>query len=156
MTAAGSARAQVAAGLVLLLFGLGVAWQAAAQLQLGEPLRPGPGFYPLGLGIVLVLLAAWRVVEARVARVDSGPVGPTVPIAPILATLGLVLTFALLLEPLGFIPTSLLVVGLLVRVAGLSWRSSAIVAITSSILSYILFDLLLGLQLPTGILEPLL
>ena len=70
-----SGRAQQVAGLVLLVFGLAVCW-LAARLSLGEVSRPGPGFFPIVLGAMLALLAAWAIVEARAPGGEATPRRP--------------------------------------------------------------------------------
>jgi hypothetical protein len=44
---------------------------------------------------------------------------------------------------------------LLLRLAGRGWRMSALLAVASTLLSYVLFESLLGTPLPQGILEAL-
>lgn len=150
-------RAQQVAALALLLFGLAVCWQAA-QLSVGEVSRPGPGFFPIVLGASLVPLAAWALLEAR--AVGGGAASSTPAISAkfgqIALVAGLILGFAVLLEPLGYLPSMLILMLLLLRLAGRGWRLSALIAVASALLSYVLFDGLLGTPLPNGILEALL
>ena len=68
---------------------------------------------------------------------------------------GLILAFAFILEPLGYLPSMLALMLLLLRLAGRVWRMSALLAVASTLLSYVLFESLLGTPLPQGILEAL-
>jgi putative tricarboxylic transport membrane protein len=149
-------RAQQVAGLVLLVFGLAVCW-LAARLSLGEVSRPGPGFFPIVLGAMLALLAAWAIVEARAPGGEATPPASADPgrFAQVGLVSGLILAFAFILEPLGYLPSMLALMLLLLRLAGRGWRMSALLAVASTLFSYVLFESLLGTPLPQGILEAL-
>jgi putative tricarboxylic transport membrane protein len=149
-------RAQQVAGLVLLLFGLAVCWQAA-QLSIGELSRPGPGFFPIVLAAILVPLAAWAMFEARLLGSETAPAAPAGParFGQVALVAGLILAFAFLLEPLGYVVSMLILMLLLSRLAGRGWRFSVLLAAVATLLSYVLFDSLLGSPLPEGVLEGL-
>ena len=50
-------RADFAAGVLFILFGLGFGL-SALDLEMGTPLRMGPGFFPMTLAVILSLWAA--------------------------------------------------------------------------------------------------
>jgi putative tricarboxylic transport membrane protein len=148
--------ARTASGVVLLVFGLGVCWQAAL-LALGEPDRPGPGFYPLVLGAVLMLVAVWVVMEARSSPGEAEPpMTRSDNVAAVAVVPGLLVAFALVLEPLGYVISMFLMMGLLLRLAGRGWPAAAGMALASTLLSFFLFDMWLGVPLPKGVLQQLL
>jgi len=139
--------------LVSGLFWLAVAIFAAAQglsLKLGSLQRPGPGFFPFWGGVVLGLLAIVLVIRAlresgaaeRVRiRLESSR-----PVVVVAAVLG----YLLMLETLGFVAVTLLLLLLLFRLEGRAWAFSAASAVVGALASYTLFQLWLRTQLPTG------
>ena len=91
-------------GLCVSLFG-GVIAMIALGYPLGSALRPGPGYFPLGIGGILVALGLCVMVESW--RTRPGAQEP-VDIAwrGMLATCAAILIFALLLERLGYVPAT--------------------------------------------------
>lgn len=59
-------------GLMFIVAGLGFAWGAAANYSFGSSARPGPGYFPFGLGILLALLGAFILFEALTIETDDG------------------------------------------------------------------------------------
>ena len=66
------------AGLLLILIGLAFA-VGATDYSFGTAVRPGPGYFPFGLGIILALLGIVVLLSAftsqRTDRTDGDPVG---------------------------------------------------------------------------------
>jgi putative tricarboxylic transport membrane protein len=127
--------------------GVLLAWQAAL-LDLGNFDLPGPGFFPLVLGAAMVTFAIaigvdrWRSAEGEAVEFGHRDV---------LVTVAALLAVPLLFEPLGALPTlGLFGVATLVLVA----RVNLLLAIVASALGmaacWYFFQVLLGLQLPTG------
>jgi len=62
-------------GLMFVATGLGFAW-GAQYYSFGTSARPGPGYFPFGLGILLALLGALVLFEALTIETDDGePIG---------------------------------------------------------------------------------
>lgn len=71
---------------------------------------------------------------------------------PILVTVGLVAAYAVLLKPLGFVPTSLLFVAVLIRIlSGRPLIFCAAVATVSVLLIYLVFRVVFNVIMPEGI-----
>ena len=71
-----------------------------------------------------------------------------------LLTLAALLAFAAIFEFAGYVVTTFLFVMFLLRaVERKSWTQAGAVALSASLVSYILFGLLLGAPLPAGILR---
>lgn len=125
------------------------------KLAFGSFRVPQTGFFPRSLGILLVLLALGELVRALKSSV---PVLPREKIAGegwirIGATLATMLSFALVLEWLGFLVATFFLMVLLLRaIEAPHWPKVVIVALVTSLLSYGLFAWLLGVPLPAGIL----
>jgi putative tricarboxylic transport membrane protein len=134
------------------LFWLAVALFAAAQglvLGLGSLHRPGPGFFPFWGGGVLGLLSILLVVRSP-TQVATGAARLRPDNArPVIAT-GAVLGYLLLLDVLGFVSITFLFLLLLFRLERRSWTFSAASAAAGAVGSYVLFQVWLKTQLPTG------
>jgi putative tricarboxylic transport membrane protein len=134
------------------LFWLAVALFAAAQglsLGLGSLHRPGPGFFPFWGGVVLGLLSILLVIRSPARDAPGAARLRPESAKPAVAT-GAVLGYLLLLEVLGFVPVTFLFLLLLFRLGRRSWAFSAASAGAGAAGSYVLFQLWLKTQLPTG------
>jgi putative tricarboxylic transport membrane protein len=143
--------ADAIAGGAFLLVGLG-AVVGAIQLQIGTPSEPQPGFFPFLAGSLLMFLSGLLVVQGLRGR-SSGGEPFTKLRQPVLAMMGLI-GFVLVLEPLGYILataslTAVLLLVLKVR-RGLGY---VLTVILLPVGSYLLFDRLLDVPLPEGILS---
>jgi hypothetical protein len=89
-------------GLMFVAAGLGFA-AGATNYSFGTSARPGPGYFPFGLGILLAVLGALVLFKSLTVESEGGdPVG-AIPWKPLgLITLGVVL-FGLALPRLGMI-----------------------------------------------------
>ncbi|HET9457527.1 MAG TPA: tripartite tricarboxylate transporter TctB family protein, partial [Candidatus Limnocylindrales bacterium] len=118
------------AGLVFVGFGLAFAL-GALTYDVGSTLRMGPGYFPLVLGGLLVVLGGIIAVRGFVEE-DAAPFG-SVPWRALLLVLGAVVLFGLTVRGLGLVPSIFLasmlsafasertgVIGALVIAAGLT------------------------------------
>jgi putative tricarboxylic transport membrane protein len=134
------------------LFWLAVALFAAAQglsLGLGSLHRPGPGFFPFWGGVVLGLLSILLVVRSP-ARDAPGAARVRPDTAKPVVAAGAILGYLLLLEVLGFVPVTFLFLLLLFRRERRSWAFSAASAAAGAAGCYVVFQIWLKTQLPTG------
>ena len=91
-------------GLMFLAIGIGFAW-GATNYSFGSSARPGPGYFPFGLGILLALIGALVLFKALTIETEGGDkIGP-VAWKPLSIVLGSVALFGLLLPWLGMILT---------------------------------------------------
>ena len=96
---------ELAVVVVLLIMGGYMIWQGV-EFGVGSVRRMGPGFFPVGVGALLVLLSLAILFEVR--RGGAGPL--ELPLRPIvLITVGL-LAFAATVGPLGIVPSTVLLV----------------------------------------------
>lgn len=133
------------AGGVLILFGGGIALQAATAYDVGTPTDFGPGLFPAALGVIAAVLGVLVAVPAmmrRGAKIDMRVRSP-------LFVIGSIAAFALLIRPFGMIPAIIAVTTLSsfaeekVRPVGMVG-----VGVTLCVLAYLIFKLGLGLTLP--------
>ncbi len=136
------------AGLLFLLLGIGFAI-ASRTYNMGDSARPGPGYFPFGLGVLLAIMGAFILFQALTIETDDGnPVGSFAwrPIGVI--TLSVVL-FGLLLPKLGLV----IALPILVIVSSMAshefrWLTAVINAAVLTIFAWLVFVKGLGLTLP--------
>ena len=134
-------------GLVLLL--LAVAYGVTAsgyEAMIGDPL--GPAVFPIVLAIPLGLFAVYLVL--RPDREPAWPRGPALR-KQVLALVAFV-AYAYLLEPLGFVVSTFLAVVVLGRLLGARLPEAGAAGVGIAVVLFVLFDTLLGLPLPAGVL----
>ncbi len=91
-------------GVMFLAIGIGFAW-GATNYSFGSSARPGPGYFPFGLGIILAGLGALVLFKSlTIESHGGGKIGP-VAWKPLIVILGSVALFGLLLPRLGLILT---------------------------------------------------
>jgi len=136
----------VLAGAVFIAFGLAFA-VAASDYSLGTALRMGPGYFPLVLGGLLVVLGVLTVVKGFVAP-DEGEIG-RVPWRSLALLMGAVLFFGFTVRGLGLVP-ALFVTVLLAALAGFQVRlvPALVIATGLTALCYLIFVVALQLRLP--------
>ena len=127
----------------------------ASGLGIGSVDEPGPGMMSVGLGIVMVLIGLGGATKQLLSRRAEWP-SPPWSNAMILRAAGVVVllaTYIVLFEKIGFlILTFALMAALLTAFAQLRLVWALSLAAALSISNYALFKLLLGTQLPAGIL----
>jgi hypothetical protein len=135
-------------GLMFLATGLGFAW-GATFYSFGTSARPGPGYFPLGLGLILATLGAITLFEAMTIETEDGePVG-AFAWKPLITILLSVLVFGLVLPRIGMALT----IPILVAIASLAgdtyhWRDVLISAVVLTLGSWLIFILGLKLVIP--------
>ncbi len=135
-------------GLMFIVVGAGFAW-GATNYSFGTSARPGPGYFPFGLGVILAVLGALVTFKALTIEAEGGdPIGP-VSWRPLLVILGAVALFGALLPTLGLV----VALPVLVILAGLAGDEFHIVEslVSAAVLtagSWLIFIKGLGLTLP--------
>jgi hypothetical protein len=138
------ARRDFAAGALIFALGAAIAI-AAFDLRIGTPARMGPGFLPLGLGLLMGVVGAIIAVRAF-GRGEELPrfVMPRALVVLVAAFVA----FAALIEPAGLIAASfaaVLIAGLAAR--GRRWWEGAAYAAVLAAFATIVFVELLGMPL---------
>ncbi len=140
------ARKDLAAGAVFVGFGLAFAITSSTY-EIGTLLRMGPGYFPLVLGSLLVLLGILTAIKGFVAA-DSDDIGP-VPWKALVLLVAALLFFGFTVRGLGLVP-ALLVSVFLAALAGRRARVIPAVVIAGCLtaLSVLIFVIMLQLRLP--------
>lgn len=137
------------AGMMFLVVGIAFAWGAAANYNFGSSARPGPAYFPFGLGVLLALLGALELFKALTIESEGGdPIG-AVAWKPLLVIVGAVAMFGWTLPNLGmFIALPLLV--LVSAAAGdeFHWKDALINAAVLTVGSWFIFIYGLKLVIP--------
>jgi hypothetical protein len=97
-------------GLMFIGIGLAFAW-GATYYSFGSSARPGPGYFPFGLGILMALLGAAVLFKALTIETEGGdPIG-SFAWRPLIIIVGSMVLFGLLLPRVGmFVALPLLVI----------------------------------------------
>jgi putative tricarboxylic transport membrane protein len=133
-----------------ILLGIWVCWRALA-LTYYTPLGPGPGFFPLWLGLLMAVFSCVVLVYGLRDRTDAGyelflPPGRR---SEVLTTLAAIIAFAFLVERLGFALTMFGVLVCLLLVRGCRLFPTAIgIALLGSFGVALAFTKWLGVFLP--------
>ncbi len=136
------------AGLMFVAVGISFAW-GAMSYNFGTSAKPGPGYFPFGLGILLAILGAAVLFKALTIETDGGePVG-AFAWRPLVVVIGAVALFGVLLPRLGMIIALPLLV-LMASFAGdeFRWRDALINAVVLTVFSWLIFSKGLGLTIP--------
>ena len=143
-------------GFFWLIFGC-LCMYASIQLDLGSFREPGPGLFPFLAGCFFGLLALLLVISSfipgrgRENKISSFWKGLNWR-RPL--TVGLLILFYIfMLEKIGFLLTSLILLFLMLRwVEKFSWWKAFLISASASVCTYLLFHTLLKATLPIGLL----
>ena len=128
----------------------------SVRLGLGNWRKPGAGFLCFWAGVILGILALVVLFQSR--RQKGTLEGSKEQVRWRGAIFGFLslLAFMLIMDKLGFIVTTFLFIGFLLKVVERkSWITAAVTALAVTVSSYLLFEICLQSELPKGILENL-
>jgi putative tricarboxylic transport membrane protein len=146
-------RHDLISSIVIFCAGLFITFYAP-QFGIGSLSVPGTGFMPFLTGLIICGFSMTTFSQAlfdksgRVERIWAG-----VKFPKLIASILMLIAYALLLGRLGFIIDSFFLILFLTRYMGSqTWKRSILCAVMSSILAYLLFETWLKAQLPKGFL----
>lgn len=148
-------RSTIAASLILAGVA-GLILLEASRLTFGSVRVPQTGFFPSILAILLLLFSIALLLQTRRRAVGAShePSINSEGWIRISTTLAAMLGFALLLEKLGFVLSTFIVMLLLLRVIeAQQWSRVIALALFTALLSYFLFAWVLNIPLPAGVLD---
>lgn len=132
-------------GILLVVVGAAFAI-GATNYSFGVAVRPGPGYFPFGLGIILALLGGVVLFSAfRLGRKGGDPIGK-IPWRPLLCIVGAIVFFGFTLPKLGFIVSFPAMI--VITAAGgneFTWKDAILNAAVLTGISWLIF--IYGLQL---------
>lgn len=135
-------------GLMFIAVGLAFAW-GATNYSFGSSARPGPGYFPFGLGILLAVLGGLVLFSALTIETDDGdPIGKFAwkPLGYIVGTVAI---FGWTLPHLGmFIALPALVIVAALAGDEFHWGEAIANAIVLTLASWVIFIYGLNLTIP--------
>jgi len=135
-------------GLMFLVAGVVFA-VGATNYSMGSSARPGPGYFPLLLSVIMALIGAVVLFKALVIESEGGDRIGTVAWRPLLVIVAAIAVFALIIDRLGMIVT----VPVLIAMSSLAgdefrWRGVIVSAAVLTIGSWLVFVVGLKLTIP--------
>jgi Tripartite tricarboxylate transporter TctB family len=135
-------------GLMFVVVGIAFAWGAQGY-SFGSSARPGPAYFPFGLGLLVALIGAVVLFKAlTIEAADGDPIG-RIAWKPLAIIVGSVVLFGFMLPRLGM-AVSLPVLVMLASTASDEFhlRFSVLNAALLTVFSWLIFIKGLGLTLP--------
>jgi putative tricarboxylic transport membrane protein len=137
-----------------LLFSIYIAVESY-RLGLGNWHDPGPGYFPFGAAMLFVGMSLTVLIgslnRAPALKTAAGS-GEKTRSGNVIMVLSAMVLYTLLLNSIGFVLCTFLIVVFFVRVVGLKrWTSSILTALCLSIGAYLLFSFFLKAPLPRGV-----
>ena len=140
-------------GLLLFVVGIG-AVIGAIQLKVGTPTEPQPGFFPFVGGLLLTALSAIIFLQGWLRSGGEQVVFGEIQRPALIVAVMVALVAAL--DRVGYVISTFIASGLILLILNIqSWRVLIITSIAVSVGTYVLFDKLLGIDLPLGFLSRL-
>jgi hypothetical protein len=135
-------------GLMFIAVGVAFAW-GATFYSFGSSARPGPGYFPFGLGVIMALLGALILFESLTIEVEGGDKIGSWPFRPALWILGAVIVFGLALPKLGMAISLPLLIAISSLAGGpFRWKEVLVNVVVLTVGSWAIFIKGLGLTLP--------
>ena len=140
----------VGSSLFLVTLGGFMAWQAET-LSIGTAHRPGPGFFPFYLGLLLVgvsLIIFFQGLKQQPGDAETG-----IKRGRVFLALAAIFIYAFIMELAGYLLSTFFLMLLLLRMmARKDWWFAPLISLLISFGSYVLFKVWLQVLLPRGVL----
>jgi Tripartite tricarboxylate transporter TctB family len=135
-------------GLMFVAVGIAFAW-GSLDYNFGSSARPGPAYFPFGLGVLMAILGAAVLFGAMTVETEDGdPIGAWAW-RPLVIIVGSIALFGLMLPKLGLL-ISLPVLVILSAFGGdeFHWKDAVLNAVILTAMSWVIFVWGLKLTLP--------
>jgi putative tricarboxylic transport membrane protein len=145
-------------GMFWIVIG-GIICVLAFQYSLGSFRAPAPGFVAFlsgiliaGVGAVMLLSRGISMARTKGTTRGAGLGIPAVSLSRLAYTMMFLMAYAILMDPLGYIVSTFLAMfGLFFDWEKRNWLWSLFFSVTTSLVSYLVFEIWLHCQLPRGI-----
>src|SRR5688572_16413466 len=133
---------------MFIAIGIGFA-VGAGNYSLGTSARPGPGYFPLMLSVIMAILGAIVLFKSMTIETEGGdPVG-SFAWRPLLIVIASIVMFGLLLPRAGlFITVPLLIVMVSFATTEFSWIGTLVNAVVLTVFAWLVFVVGLKLTIP--------
>lgn len=151
----GLANAELWGGLFWLAFGAWITWEGWRQ-GLGELKEPGSGFVVFWCGVIATGLAVSILLNAIVAGGPTlGSLWAGTRWQKVLLVMAILLVFGFFFERIGFIPSGVVLLLVLMRfIDPVPWWQAILISFGGVIGCWYVLTKLLKIQLPAGLLTP--
>ncbi|WP_394180214.1 tripartite tricarboxylate transporter TctB family protein [Marinomonas posidonica] len=137
-------------GMLMLILAVAYGWEATQfPVPFGGHESVGPETFPIMLSIILGISSIYMMVKPD----PDEKWAPAAMLVELTIVVLAMLVFAWAIEPIGFMPAAALVVTFLCWRMGASVSKSVITGVISSVAIFFLFNHVLELALPLGLLE---
>jgi putative tricarboxylic transport membrane protein len=147
-------RCNLAVGILLLILSISVI-SASRDLVYDVEFSPGAGFFPVWLGIALLILSLILILNSTILKfylTEDNPLPGKTAVLRVILILGSLLVGILLLEPIGFLVTMFFFVAfLLIFLEKYRWYSGALISAVMVSAVYGIFKIWLNVNLPLGL-----
>jgi Tripartite tricarboxylate transporter TctB family len=135
-------------GLMFIAIGVAFAWGATAY-SFGSAARPGPAYFPFGLGIIMAVLGAVILFTSLTIEVEGGDKIGDWPLKQGAWILGAVVLFGLLIPKIGMAVALPVLIGIASLASGeFRWKEVLANAVILTVSSWAIFIKGLGLTIP--------
>lgn len=135
-------------GLMFVAVGIGFA-AGATNYNFGTSARPGPGYFPFGLGIILAVLGALILFKALTIETEGGDKVGAIAWRPLGIIVGAMALFGVLLPWLGmFIALPILVITSALAGDEFHWGEAIANSVALTVFSWVVFIWGLNLVIP--------
>ena len=143
-------KAGVWAGIITLIYAITI-FQQSLSLEYSTRLGPGPGFFPLWLSGILIVLTLLYIVDSL--RHDMVKVSEILPggsaSKSILATVTGLILFPIVVPYLGFVISATLL-QFIMFIRDFKWYTALSISLAVSVIILLVFQSLLGVSLPVN------
>jgi len=123
------------------------------RLEIGTFHNPGTGFFPFLAGVVFAVLSLILLIQSLVAGENVEGILGKVRWKNIILVLICLVVYAVVLEKLGFMISTIFFIGVVLRVIEKKrWSLVVVVSVSATLVFWVIFQYWLQSQLPKGIL----
>jgi putative tricarboxylic transport membrane protein len=148
-------RRNLVTAILLLAFSIVIFFETG-KLPIGNLKSPQAGFFPFVMVILLGMLSLIFLMQIILGKIEEKKESwvNTGGWKALGLTVGALFVFGIFFERLGYLVSTFLFVAFLMKFVGRTkWLNGMVFAFLTTIISYLLFDILLKTQLPAGLLK---
>ncbi len=143
-------KAGVWAGIITLIYAI-IIFQQSMSLDYSTKLGPGPGFFPIWLSGILIVLTLCYIVDSfkhdEVKITEILPGGKASQ--SIISTVGGLVIFPIVVPYLGFV-VSATILQFIMFVRDFKWYTALAISVVVSVILFFVFQSLLGVTIPVN------
>ena len=144
-----SAKPSISAGIIILLLGI-VSLFISLDYSYAGIVGPGPGFFPIWLSVVLIILAIWYIIESVKGKNESGEEWPR---GEALKRIGFIImsliSYFVLFLLVGFLWAGIIFLVILFY-KEYKWYVTASLSVGITLFIYVMFNNVLKVHLPAS------